>query len=288
MGFSAARAECDRIASTGIARDAETLRGTDEGESFDLDQSLGLSHIRRCSSRRCCLAEPYLAFVHHVMSERGEVRGRLQHGAGGVSRDCTRPNHHPADAGFVHAAADRSRRRSGSTTSPTARARGPASFRWMMDLFWNCSTAGIRFPRWRRWIRRGQTLGEWLAATQHRLSPRALTLTTFLRMLVADNFVHGIGGGRYDQVSDDIIRNYFKLDPPAFSVTTATMFFPARCTRQRVCVPCVDAGRAPAQACRARRAEEGNLVAQIESAPRRFDGATIGLFRRCTASERRS
>ena len=89
----------------------------------------------------------------------------------------------------------------------------------------------------------------------------------YIRLLIADNFVHGIGGGRYDQVSDDIIRNYFKLDPPAFSVTTATMFFPGAVDRQRVCVPCVlqEGHRLKHEVLGERKRA---LLAQIESAPR--------------------
>jgi hypothetical protein len=110
-------------------------------------------------------------------------------------------------------------------------------------------------------------LGEWLRATQHRLSPRALTLTLFIRLLIADNFVHGIGGGRYDQVSDEIIREYFRIDPPAFAVTTATMFFPGAVQRQRVCVPCVmQEGHRLKHAVLGERKQQ--LVAAIESAPR--------------------
>jgi hypothetical protein len=58
-------------------------------------------------------------------------------------------------------------------------------------------------------------------------------------MFIADNFIHGIGGGRYDQVSDTIIRDYFKLEPPAFAVTTGTLYFPEAVRRQRACVRCV-------------------------------------------------
>jgi hypothetical protein len=50
-----------------------------------------------------------------------------------------------------------------------------------------------------------------LAAAQLRLSPRALTLTMFLRLLLVDQFVHGIGGGRYDQVSDGVIERFFRM-----------------------------------------------------------------------------
>jgi hypothetical protein len=75
--------------------------------------------------------------------------------------------------------------------------------------------------------------------SQHRLSPRALTLTIFLRLLVADQFVHGIGGGRYDQVADSIIAGFFEIAPPKFAVTTATMYLPQALGRTRVCLPCV-------------------------------------------------
>ena len=80
---------------------------------------------------------------------------------------------------------------------------------------------------------------QFLQKTNHRLSPRALTLTLFVRLLLADQFVHGIGGGRYDQVTDDIIRRHFKIEPPSFSVTTATLLYPGAAGRERVCMPCL-------------------------------------------------
>ena len=72
-----------------------------------------------------------------------------------------------------------------------------------------------------------------------RLSPRALTLTLFVRLLLADQFVHGIGGGRYDRVTDALIVSRFHIAPPAFCVTTATLFFPSAAQRDRVCIPCL-------------------------------------------------
>ncbi len=79
------------------------------------------------------------------------------------------------------------------------------------------------------WLRRGGT----------RLSPRALTLTTFLRLFVVDQFIHGIGGGRYDQVTDRLIARHFNIDPPVFAVTTATLFFPGVLGRSRECLSCI-------------------------------------------------
>jgi hypothetical protein len=64
-------------------------------------------------------------------------------------------------------------------------------------------------------------------------------LTLFVRLLLADQFVHGIGGGRYDQVADQIIATHFGIEPPAFSVTTATLYYPGAAGRERVCMPCI-------------------------------------------------
>lgn len=82
-------------------------------------------------------------------------------------------------------------------------------------------------------------LRNFLRQSQYRISPRALTLTLFVRLLVADQFVHGIGGGRYDQVLDTFIERHFKLPAPEFAVATATLYFPTAHTQSRACVKCV-------------------------------------------------
>jgi hypothetical protein len=79
----------------------------------------------------------------------------------------------------------------------------------------------------------------WLRRNDLRLSPRALTLTMLLRLLVADQFVHGIGGGRYDQVTDELISRHFNLEPPRFAVTTATLYFPGAAGQTRTCMACI-------------------------------------------------
>jgi hypothetical protein len=58
------------------------------------------------------------------------------------------------------------------------------------------------------------------------LRPRALTLTLFARLCLGDFFIHGIGGGKYDEVTDQIIQNYFGVEPPGFQVLTATLRLP--------------------------------------------------------------
>ena len=56
--------------------------------------------------------------------------------------------------------------------------------------------------------------------------PRALTLTLFARVCLGDFFIHGIGGGKYDEVTDAIIRDYYGLEPPAYQVLSATLHLP--------------------------------------------------------------
>jgi hypothetical protein len=55
---------------------------------------------------------------------------------------------------------------------------------------------------------------------------RALTTTLFSRLLLADVFLHGIGGGKYDEVTSDLISRFLGLMPPPYLVVTATLLLP--------------------------------------------------------------
>jgi len=56
-----------------------------------------------------------------------------------------------------------------------------------------------------------------------RLRPRAILTTLVARMIVADVFVHGIGGAAYDLITDDIVRRLTGCDPPRHAVVTGTL-----------------------------------------------------------------
>jgi hypothetical protein len=58
------------------------------------------------------------------------------------------------------------------------------------------------------------------------IRPRALITTMFVRMVLSDLFVHGIGGGKYDQITDAIIQDFWGCAPPAMCVATATLLLP--------------------------------------------------------------
>lgn len=55
---------------------------------------------------------------------------------------------------------------------------------------------------------------------------RALTNTIFQRLFVADLFIHGIGGGKYDEVTDEMIRRFYQVNPPGFVILTGTLRLP--------------------------------------------------------------
>lgn len=59
-----------------------------------------------------------------------------------------------------------------------------------------------------------------------RLRPRALVMTWYARMMLCDLFVHGIGGAKYDEVTDRIIAELFGIDPPAYLTASATLHLP--------------------------------------------------------------
>jgi hypothetical protein len=59
-----------------------------------------------------------------------------------------------------------------------------------------------------------------------RLRPRALLTTLFARLCLADGFVHGIGGAKYDEVTDGLIERWLGLRPPRYFVLTATLRLP--------------------------------------------------------------
>ncbi len=65
-----------------------------------------------------------------------------------------------------------------------------------------------------------------LASPDFKLRPRALLTTMYARLVLSDLFLHGIGGGKYDQLGDMIMRSFFMVTPPEFMVISATIELP--------------------------------------------------------------
>ena len=65
-----------------------------------------------------------------------------------------------------------------------------------------------------------------LAGQGVKIRPRALITTMYARLFLSDLFVHGIGGAKYDELTDSIAARFFGLRPPEFVTATATAKLP--------------------------------------------------------------
>jgi hypothetical protein len=96
------------------------------------------------------------------------------------------------------------------------------------------------------------------------LRPRALLTTMYLRLIVSDAFVHGIGGGRYDQLTDAIIHEFFGVTPPDVIVASATLRLPVSATE-----PVLDSSQKQRQLLRQIKyhaeSASGPVAAEVES-----------------------
>ena len=88
----------------------------------------------------------------------------------------------------------------------------PTSFELRLDLAASSSQCVEQLQAWQQ--------------TDIQFRPRALLTTIFSRLFLGDLFIHGIGGSKYDQVTDQIISEFFGQQPPLFSIATATLGLP--------------------------------------------------------------
>ena len=249
-----------------LSLESESLSAAITHAQHAVDWELGLRHHVMLASPLMASA-PYLMFVHHVLSRAPRFAEQYNaaladYRVGAKIDSPTRPMPDLRVTGdeievpfWLDDLSDGSRlraavRRGGDRLSLVA--KGDA---FALDGAADGPTAA-------------DALGRWLSDRQLRLSTRALTLTTFLRLLVVDQFVHGIGGGRYDQVTDRLLASHFGVTPPRFAVATATLIFPGAVGRTRVCLPCVAReGHALRHGLLGDRKRE--IVAAIAALPRR-------------------
>jgi hypothetical protein len=59
-----------------------------------------------------------------------------------------------------------------------------------------------------------------------KIRTRALATTLWARLALGDLFLHGIGGAKYDQVTDRLMESFFGLTPPGIMVLSATLLLP--------------------------------------------------------------
>jgi hypothetical protein len=231
-----------------------------------IDRRIGLDY-RAIVGSALWLSRPFLVLVHHILARAGEFAAcyndalrayRLLHGIKTHARPWPdlRAGDDRCEAPFWlddqrQAARDRS----------TVHRDGG---RWAL----RCGDEQFIFDPQRDAWDAADALSTFLNASGCVLAPRALTLTLFLRLVLVDQFVHGIGGGRYDQVTDLVVQRWLGLQAPRFSVTTATLYFPHAVGRSRINLrPLLQEGRRIRHACFSDWKMQ--LVRRIEALPRR-------------------
>jgi hypothetical protein len=71
-----------------------------------------------------------------------------------------------------------------------------------------------------------QTTWQKLQTHGLKIRTRALTTTLYARLFLADLFLHGIGGGIYDELTDELMRRFYGCEPPHYLVLSATRLLP--------------------------------------------------------------
>ncbi|MCP4298732.1 MAG: hypothetical protein GY786_24375 [Proteobacteria bacterium] len=59
-----------------------------------------------------------------------------------------------------------------------------------------------------------------------KIRPKAIANTMYSRLFFSDLFVHGIGGAKYDLITNEIIREFFCVEPPEYATISATLHLP--------------------------------------------------------------
>lgn len=77
-------------------------------------------------------------------------------------------------------------------------------------------------------LSRRRLVEDWLDLERqgYKVRSRALTNTMYCRLFLADLFIHGIGGGKYDELTDEIIRRHYGINPPEYLVLSGTLRLP--------------------------------------------------------------
>ena len=63
------------------------------------------------------------------------------------------------------------------------------------------------------------------------IRPRAISTTMFCRLLMSDIFIHGVGGAKYDQLTDAICQRFFEYRLPELLTVSATFRLPNQVSR---------------------------------------------------------
>lgn len=106
-----------------------------------------------------------------------------------------------------------------------------------------------------------------------RIRTRALTTTLFSRLCLCDLFVHGIGGAKYDAMTDRIASRFFGVRLPEYLTLSATVWLPIGKPQSAT----------PSDASRLRQ-----MLRELEQNPQRYLGSNISADVQSLVAEKES
>ncbi|MBD3676698.1 MAG: hypothetical protein HUJ26_24560 [Planctomycetaceae bacterium] len=65
-----------------------------------------------------------------------------------------------------------------------------------------------------------------------KIRSRALTTTLYARLCLSDLFIHGIGGAKYDEMTDRLMTRFYGIKPPEYLTLSGTWHLPIEMDRQ--------------------------------------------------------
>ncbi|MCH7870619.1 MAG: hypothetical protein IID33_02865 [Planctomycetes bacterium] len=187
-----------------------------------VERELGLESARELRISEMSATPEFLAFAAHLLLNAGEF-ARCYNDAQRGYRQRFRIRSSLKPVPLLETSAERSELPFWLSRAGGPRCRLYASTHGdTIDVYADQELAG-RFPR--AALLRVDAIGEGWAEPLDgwHIRPRALTLTCFARLFLADLFIHGIGGGRYDAMTDDFTARFFGIDLPPIACVTATM-----------------------------------------------------------------
>ena len=176
---------------------------------------------------RVCRTASFAWFTAHLFAAIAAAGRGVQRGGAGVSPRAPHPQHGPSGAGPGGGRRRGTKRRSGSGRATTRGDGGSSCAATAAVAAVRPHGAGRRVA-----LRRD---GDVAAAAERLLDlsggnvrhPLAgADYDALARLVLGDLFLHGIGGAKYDQLTDAMIARFFGLEPPGFMVLSATLLLP--------------------------------------------------------------
>lgn len=185
-----------------------------------LEGALGLTTIRRVRLSALAETPAYRAFVHHLILNASQIAQAYN-----AAQASFRRRHHVRTPSRpvppLHISEQRVELPFWASRAEGTRERlFVAAHNDAVELFADRTSLGVFDKAQFTAAQSPWDAAGWL------VRPRALALSAFMRLFISDLFIHGIGGAKYDEVTEELVREFFGTDAPPLACISATVHLP--------------------------------------------------------------